>query len=214
MSRLLSYIYPITKKIKSDYSGFLEITWYNGKKHLNSKNANYSYGALQKVLKFGLEQVDLKKVNSILLLGLGGGCVIKTLRKDMAYEKHITAVEIDPVVIKIAKGEFGIECSGQLDIICNDAEAFMSLNTKKFDLIIIDLFIDLQVPSQFMNINFWLRVIESLGSKGDIIFNMAVKNPNIKQMKSIVSTLKSNTFQVAVHDNVNHMNTVIIAHKL
>ena len=30
MIRLLSFFYPITRKVKSDYSGTVEITWYNG----------------------------------------------------------------------------------------------------------------------------------------------------------------------------------------
>ncbi|HCY82004.1 MAG TPA: spermine synthase, partial [Xanthomarina gelatinilytica] len=31
MARLLSYLYPITKKIESDINGTLELTWHNGK---------------------------------------------------------------------------------------------------------------------------------------------------------------------------------------
>lgn len=213
MIRLLSYLYPITRTIKSDYSGVLEITWYNGKKHLNSKNANYSYGSLQKVLKFGLGKVDLKNASSILLLGLGGGCVIETLRKEMDYQQYIMAVEIDPVVIDIAKDEFGIAASEHLEIVCDDAETFMSLNTKKFDLILVDLFIDLQVPSQFLKQNFWLRVIGSVESKGSVIFNMAVENPNIGQLQSVVSTLRANSLEVMVHEKVNNTNTVIVAVK-
>jgi len=108
MIRLLSYIYPITKKVKSKFNDTLEITWLNGKKHLNTKNANYSYGTLQEILKFGLEKIDLNKANSILLLGLGGGCVIETLLDEFNYKNKITAVDIDPSIIDIAENEFNI----------------------------------------------------------------------------------------------------------
>ncbi len=81
MIRLLSYIFPITKKIESEYNGTLEITWHNGKKHLNTKNANYSYGSLQKILKIGLQKIDLTNCKNILILGLGAGSVIETLDK-------------------------------------------------------------------------------------------------------------------------------------
>lgn len=67
MKRLLSYFYPITKTVKSKYSDTLELTWYNGKKHLNTKNTNYSYGSLQQILKFGLEQINLKNIENILI---------------------------------------------------------------------------------------------------------------------------------------------------
>ena len=103
MIRLLSYILPITKRIESQYNGTLEITWFNGKKHLNSKNANYSYGSLQEILRIGLQKIDLLNCKKILVLGLGAGSVIETLRKDLNYNNHITALEIDPVIIEIAK---------------------------------------------------------------------------------------------------------------
>lgn len=131
MKGLLSYIYPVAKKIKSDKNGTLEITWLNGKKHLNSKNANYSYGSLQRILKFGLEKIDLSKINSVLLLGLGGGSVIETLRKDFDYQKHITAIEIDPVIIDLAKEEFQLKIFENLDIICDDALHFVEKTTTR-----------------------------------------------------------------------------------
>src|SRR5690606_26298728 len=148
MKRLTSYLYPIIKKIESDINGTLEITWYNGKKHLNSKNANYSYGSLQRILRFGLEKIDLSKVHSVLLLGLGGGSVIETLRKDVDYQKNITAIDIDPVIINLAIDEFHLNSNGDLDIICDDAFHFIVLSNNTFDFIIIDLFIDTEVPKQ------------------------------------------------------------------
>lgn len=87
IKKMLSYIYPISKKIPSPISGTLEVTWYNGKKVLNAKNANYSYGSLQRILKFGLKKVDLSNVTDVLLLGMGGGSVIKTLRDEFKYNK-------------------------------------------------------------------------------------------------------------------------------
>ena len=82
MIGLLSFIYPITKKVESQYCGTIEITWHNGTKHLNTKNANYSYGSLQKILKFGLQKIDVSNCKNILILGLGAGSVIDTLIKD------------------------------------------------------------------------------------------------------------------------------------
>ena len=108
MIRLLSYIYPITKKVESKYNGTLEITWHNGKKYLNTKNANYSYGSLQRILRFGLQKIDISQCENILILGLGAGSVIETLLKELKYENFVTAIEIDPVIIYIAKKEFNI----------------------------------------------------------------------------------------------------------
>ena len=211
MKSLLSYIYPVTKTITSQYSGLLEITWYNGKKHLNSKNANYSYGSLQRILKFGLEKIDLSKVNSILVLGMGGGSVIETLRDDHNYKKQIDAVEIDPVIIDIAQNEFGISESELLNIHCIDALEFIQDNDKKFDVIIIDLYIDLNVPDQFLNIEFWDHIIRSKSSKGTIIFNASVKDSKSEAIKRLLEHIKTKIFKVDIHENVNNTNTLIIA---
>lgn len=214
MKHLLSYILPITKTIESKHSGTLEITWYNGKKHLNTKNANYSYGSLQQILKIGIEKIDLKKVNSTLILGMGGGSVIETLRTDFNYTKPIDAVEIDPVIIDIANTEFGISENETLKIYCADASVFIKQNTKHFDLIIIDLFIDLSVPNQFLSEMFWDDVLKSKSSKGTIIFNAAVMDAQHKTINTLVNYLKTKIYKVDVLEKVNNTNTLIVLNSL
>lgn len=53
----------------------------NGKLVLDSKNTNYSYRNLQRILRTGLKNIGFKKINKmsqILVLGVAGGSVIKT----------------------------------------------------------------------------------------------------------------------------------------
>ena len=210
MIRLLSYIYPITKKVESKYNGTLEITWHNGKKHLNSKNANYSYGSLQEILKFGLQKIDLKNCENILILGLGGGSVIETLLKDFNYINNITALEIDPVIIDIAKDEFNLLENKNLKIICDDALNFMKHNKSLFDLIIIDLFIDTEVPDSFLSTSFWNDIIRSNSDKGHILFNASLKENIDKNLSGIIPHLKDNQYQTKKLERVNGTNTLII----
>ncbi len=214
MARLLSYIYPITKRVKSEINGTLEITWYNGKKHLNSKNANYSYGSLQRILKLGLEKLDLKNMNSILVLGLGGGSVIETLKKDFKYQNQITAVDIDPQIIAIAKSEFQIESSENLNIICDDALKFVQNTHETFDLIIIDLFIDLNVPEQFLELSFWEHVLKRKSASGSILFNASLEKHTSEKLEHIISYLNSHIYQVDVYKKVNQTNTVVVGKSL
>lgn len=214
MKRLLSYIYPVSKKIESDINGTLEITWYNGKKHLNSKNANYSYGSLQRILRFGLEKIDLSKVHSVLLLGLGGGSVIETLRKDFDYQKNITAIDIDPVIINLAIDEFHLKKNGNLDIICDDAFHFIDLSNKTFDLIIIDLFIDTEVPKQFLELPFWETLLKRKSANGVILFNASLENSLGAHLETVIHFLKSHVYKIEVFNKVNETNTVIITKSL
>lgn len=211
MSKLLSYLYPITKKVESDFSGTLEITWYNGKKHLNTKNANYSYGSLQRILKFGLEKINLEKVHSILLLGLGGGSVIATLREDFQYLENIIAIEIDSAVIEIAKHEFNLKENENLKIICEDAFVFVTESTEKFDLIIIDLFIDITVPDEFLSLAFWEHVLKLSAINGTILFNASLEKTKSKALNEVIDFLKVHFYTTEVFEKVNTTNTIIIA---
>ena len=211
MSKILSYLYPLTKTVHSEVSGTLEITWYNGKKHLNTKNANYSYGSLQRILKFGLLKIDLNKVNSILVLGLGGGSVIETLRNDFEYSKPITAVDIDPVIIDIAKNEFQLKEDNNLQIICEDALKFMQSNSCHYDLIIIDLFVDIKVPKPFLEFPFWMNVIKVCSTNGTIIFNASLEKTKSTALIAIIDLLKSQFYKTEVYEKVNNTNTLIIA---
>ena len=211
MIRLLSFFYPITRKIKSDYNGTLEITRYNGKKQLNTKNANYSYGSLQKILKVGLNKIDLNLCENILLLGMGGGSVIKTLRDDFDYQHAITAIDIDPVIISIAKEEFNIIEDQKLEILCTDALEFMQQNDNEFDLIIIDLFVDTEIPDSFYSHSFWQHIIKATSCKGSILFNASLHNSDDKKLASIIKLLKRNNFKIEKLERVNKTNTLIIA---
>ncbi|MBK7818080.1 MAG: hypothetical protein IPJ60_11450 [Sphingobacteriaceae bacterium] len=131
ITKLLSYFYPITTKIRTEKNGIVELTYSNGRKILDSSNANYSYGSLQRILKFGLEKIEFTKVNDVLLLGLGGGSVIHTLRNDFGFTGKITAVEIDKTIIDIAMNEFELMLDANLETIHTDATEYVKITPKK-----------------------------------------------------------------------------------
>ncbi len=220
MKKLISYIWPTTRRFSSEINGTLEVTYINGKKVLDTENANYSYGSLQKILEIGLTKVDLKSVENLLLLGMGGGSIIKSLRETFEYQKNIVAVEIDPEIIKLAKDEFGISASEKLQIIREDAFEFVKTSDlsagakEKFQLIIIDLFIDLDVPPIFYEKEFSKNVSLLVQKNGFIIFNVGVnleKNSDI--VKKIISNFGSG-FEFKILSKVNRTNTLLVAQKL
>jgi spermidine synthase len=169
---------------------------------------------LQAVLKFGLEKIDLNKVNSVLLLGLGGGSVIQTLRNDFNYQKQITAVDIDPIIIDIAKSEYGVQDTSELKIICQDAIEFVKQNSQHYDLIIVDLFIDTSIPKEFLTLNFWNDIIKLKSANGVILFNASLEKERSNDLKTVIKFLKSKVYQVDVFEKVNKVNTVVITKSL
>ena len=58
LKKILSYLIPMNVlQKKSVLSKNLEITWNNGELVLDSKNTNYSYGSLQRILRTGLKTI-------------------------------------------------------------------------------------------------------------------------------------------------------------
>ena len=211
MKKLLSYFWPQTEKVLSDYSGLLEITWYNGKKYLDSSNANYSYGFSQKVLEYGLTKLNIKCIKCILLLGLGGGSVIRSLRNRFQFKGKIQAVEIDEKIISIAESEFGISHSEYLDIYHGDALEFVLETTNIYDLVIVDLFIDTSVPAQFYSHSFAEALNKICGAKGSAIFNMGVKHVSPKILDPLIDYFKhQKKWDVQLYKQVKRKNTLLV----
>jgi hypothetical protein len=87
--KIFSYLIPIKiYQAKSSISKSIEVAWANGELVLDSKNTNYSYGSLQRILKIGLKNIGYEKIvamDQILVLGVAGGSVVKTLIDEINY---------------------------------------------------------------------------------------------------------------------------------
>lgn len=176
--KYLSYLNVYTERTyDSAYNGVLEINWVNGKKVLDTTNTNYSYGNLGKVLKKALQHTSsdfISEYANILLLGMGGGDVIKQLQQQFKSKAHITALEIDPVIIQIAMTEFGILPGNKLEIIQDDARMYLKYLKKSFDLIIVDLFTDTEIPEFVFHNEFLQSIFNALNNQGTAIFNTII----------------------------------------
>jgi precorrin-6B methylase 2 len=207
--RALSYYFPITRKIPSVHSGLLELKFVDGDIVLDSCHASHSYGTVQKVLEFALQKIRLSSIENVLLLGLGGGSVIKSLRGKFGFRGKITAVEVDPLMVRIAQKEFGIGRDKGTQIACCEASAYVSKETKTFDLVIVDLFIDDSVAKEILSEEFWYTLKDRVSPNGYIIFNSMHERYSVAL--SIMSKLKKWGFSVKECNHVESYNTVLIA---
>lgn len=76
---------------------------------------------------------------SVLLLGLGGGTCLRQLR---AASPHValTAVEIDPAVVKLARRYMDLDAI-EVEVVTEDAYAYLKRCRARFDVVIDDLFL-------------------------------------------------------------------------
>lgn len=180
LAKFFSYFIPInvTKK-HSIISKSLEVTWNNGELVLDSKNTNYSYGSLQRILRKGLKYIGferIKKFENILILGVAGGSVVKTLINEIKFEGKITGVEIDSNIVEIANTYFGLNKIKNFNLVIDDAFEYVLKTKEKYDLIIIDVFQDTSMPNFLFEDFFINRVNFLLNTNGFILFNTMVIN--------------------------------------
>lgn len=211
--KLLSYLWPQTQRISTEHNGVLELTQSSGKWVLDSLNANYSYGSLQKVLERGLKYVELDKVNSILLLGMGGGSIIHSLQQKYRFEGTLDAVEIDRKVIEIARTAFGIMESKQINIIHQDAYDFIEETNQTYDLVIVDLFLDNLIPHQFYTTTFCELVMNRINSEGHLLFNLGMnEESSIQKVLNYFGAYQN--LNCTVIKKVQGLNTLLIAQRM
>lgn len=212
LKRWMSYFSPQQKFYYSNLSKDLEIRWSKGKKTLNTRHANYSYGGLQEVMNRGLSRIPLEGVESVLVLGMGGGCVVDSLRNKFNYHGEITGVEVDPVVMEIAKKEFSLHKDKKVQLIEADAEDYVSKNQEKFDLIIIDIFIDVKVPEQFYSLKFWRNVKRMVNHHGFVLFNAGI-DLSEEKLEEFLDVIEEK-FIYQIKFEVLVSNTVVILQKI
>lgn len=150
------------------------MTWNNGQLVLDSKNTNYSYGSLQRILRKGLLYIGFERIkgfDNILVLGVAAGSVIKTLAEEIKVKGQITGVEIDPVAIEIANTYFDLNKIENCKIVIDDAFEFVLKTKEKYDLIIIDIFQDTVMPNFLFEDFFINRINFLLNVNGFILFN-------------------------------------------
>jgi spermidine synthase len=118
---------------------------------------------------FTIGPVLAENPKDILILGLGGGTVIKQFLG--LFDARIDVVEISPKVVELAKAHFGIEESGRLKIFIDDAFDFVKKAGRKYDVIIVDAFEGDIIPEKFTTFEFMQAVASRLSEKGVAIAN-------------------------------------------
>jgi len=75
----------------------------------------------------------------VLVLGLGGGSVVRALRA-LAPDAAIVGIERDRDVLRAARRHFGLDQLG-VELRAVDAREYLDTETRRFDLVIEDLFV-------------------------------------------------------------------------
>jgi len=128
----------------------------------------------------------------VLILGLGGGAVVQQLQW-LLPDAHITAVEIDPIHIQVAREWFGIT-DAMADVIEADAVDWLAqYKGPKFDYIVDDLFGHLSsdvIRSNQLDTRWVNDLCACLNSNGTIVCNCE----STKQLRTSLSAYRGHAF--------------------
>jgi spermidine synthase len=108
----------------------------------------------------------------VLILGMAGGTTASGYRR-LFPGIRLTAVEIDPLIVEVAKAYFGVSTGPDLQVRVADARPFLADGTSRFDVIEADLFAGgLYAPFYVITKEFFELARTRLRPNGVIVVNV------------------------------------------
>jgi len=201
------------QKYNSPVSPALEVCMSGGRLQLNSANVNYSYGPLHDAFSryFRLDKPPLNPGDQVLILGFGGGSVAEILREELGYDNPITGIDADECVLDAAKRHFNIERLKDLTLVCSDALEFMEACRVQYQLIVVDIYVDKNVPGPFESAEFVRHLRRCLSDGGKVVFNKFAGTTTLEQQAGRLGRLfeqifgNVRTFRIAVNRNAPNL---------
>lgn len=210
----LSFIFDVKiETTESILNPFLQVVIRNGRLLLNTYNANYSYGSLQDAFRFVFKKIKIedKKIKDILVLGFGCGSVAALFNGYKNVE--ITGVEADEKVLALYEKYFIEEITSELILVEAFSEDYVTTITKTYDLIIVDVFIDIEIPSSIKESSFYKPLQNRLNKNGILIFNFIVLNEKEQiEFEKIEDYFKLNYRRVETIEFMK-FNKILVAEK-
>lgn len=173
LMRWLSEFVPVRIERRQGRYGILELALEHGQLVVNSLHANQSYGSLHRIWQACFRDIGIEHTppGRVLLLGYGGGSVARILRTELGLSCSITAVENDPLMVEWARTHFGLDKISGLTLLETDAVQALATLQQAFDLVIVDLFIELDVAPGTGEPDFLNMLRDKVLTGGTLLFN-------------------------------------------
>lgn len=113
---------------------------------------------------------------SVLVVGLGGGSMVRLYRQALAdrFDFTFVGVEIDRRVVEAAREFFALD-QQPIEVVLDDARRYLARTDRRFDVIIVDAYIhELQIPPLLATREFFSELRASLAPGGVVGMNVVV----------------------------------------
>lgn len=164
----------LIEQTESLFNEDLYVLLCKGRYQLCTNNAIYSYADKYENFKIAFDKLKIEKfkIKDVLILGMGMASIPYMLEKIYDRSYHYTAIEIDEVICKLASKYVLDELVSPIDVIITDAHHFVNTDTKKYDLINMDVFVDVHVPNKFLSTSFLHKLKDRLNKDGLLLYNI------------------------------------------
>lgn len=124
-----------------------------------------------------------------LVIGLGGGSVVKRMWRDYPA-MHLDVAEIDGEVAEVATALFELPDDDRIAVHIADGREFLTRHLDAYDIIIVDAFDDDRVPRPLLTEEFMRECKDRLAPDGVIAWNLigAVYGPHSRAFRSFHRT--------------------------
>ncbi|MBK7085956.1 MAG: fused MFS/spermidine synthase [Flavobacteriales bacterium] len=209
--RLFSYVWPVrVRRVQGRYQP-LELTYEMGRPVLNSLHANQSFGSLHRLWQQVLRQAlpADRHLDKVLVLGFGAGSVASILHHEMQRPVSIVGVEGDPAVLRLARERLRPYDQTLVELVQQDAFDWSDKTpASRFDLVVVDLFVELDVPEAAAGPAFIKELRDRVGQGGVLAFNTIAHDDPSRQQSSRIEEelrLQFSTVRVLALEEVNRV---------
>lgn len=115
------------------------------------------------------------KLERLLMIGLGGGAFASFVQARLP-EVYVDAVEIDPVVARIAKNYFRLNETEKLRVHVVDAVEFVKQRKTPYDYIFLDAYDADELPVSLTTHRFFRDIRANLAAGGVVVVNIAISS--------------------------------------
>jgi spermidine synthase len=148
-------------------------------------------------------------LDEVLILGAGSGTDVAAALRHGA--KHVTAVDIDPVILRLGAERHPDKpySDPRVTVVCDDARHFLRTTTKQYDLVVFALIDSLTVQSSFSGVRLesYMFTKESFEAVRDHLSpNGAMVLYNYFREKWLVDRLANTAAQVFGREPVGHVH--------
>ncbi|GLR19137.1 spermidine synthase [Portibacter lacus] len=171
--RGLSYFTDVhIESVDSEVNEGLHVCLSKGRYQLCVENAIYSFADKYDNFWDTFQKMDLTQFENkdVLILGFGLGSIPYMFEK-MGVNARFTGIEYDEEVTYLYQKYMGDLIHSNIELVSADAYLFMELNSRKYDMIAMDVFVEDLIPEEFLTEAFMVELKRSLTDDGVLIWN-------------------------------------------